>query len=951
MKRTITLSLALMLFGSLMAQAQTAVVKGMVTDGNSGEPLIGATVIIEGTATGGSTDVQGNYSFTTSPGNYVLIVSYIGYETISRSVTLTAGDNKFDFKMAEGGVSLNEILVTGTRNKNRTITETAVPVDVISIEEIVQGAPQVEVTQILNYVAPSFSSNRQTISDGTDHVDPASLRGLGVDHVLVLINGKRRHTSSLVNVNGTVGRGSVGTDLNTIPAAAIDRIEVLRDGAAAQYGSDAIAGVINIVLKSNTNEVTASVTAGQMYAGDGENLQFNANYGFNVGDGGFVNITGQYQFRGRTDRAGEYSGSVFRTDNSGVFAENFQAGDFNPYLPGQRLTAEEAAALNAQNAITNNMTEAEEEALIEQYGGRRRFSLIAGDSEVENSALVLNAVIPMGGGAEFYAFGGVNARRGLATGFYRLPNQSRNLLTINPLGFLPEINSRIFDGSMAMGIRGKIGGFDVDFSNTYGTNSFQFVITNTLNASRGTPSPTTFNAGGFRFQQNTTNLDFSKYYDNALEGINLAFGSEYRVETYNLIAGEEGSYRDYGTVSLVDTTAGGDIFLNESSSTNIMYDRPGGSQVFPGFRPSNELKQSRTAIGLYFDTEFNFTKNFFIDIAARYEDYSDFGNTLNGKLALRWAILEQLAFRGAVSTGFRAPSLHQRYFNNTSTIFTTVNGVTVPNEVGTFRNDSRIAQLIGIPSLTNETSFNLSAGFTFDITDGLNLTIDGYQVNVDNRVILTGQFRPTGDPNNEIDKILAAQGAGRAQFFANAIDTKTQGLDVIVSYATTFGANSSFRAVLAGNFTRTTVENINFPSVLNTPALQDSYFSREEESRFTTATPQSKINLGLFYNVSKLHTSLSFVRFGEVTAMTGSRTDESTWIDQTFAAKIITDLTIGYDITDNLNLTLGANNLFDVYPDENRDEYRSSNRFVYSRRVSQFGANGGYYFGRINIKF
>ena len=933
-----------------MAQAQTAVVKGKVTDGNSGEPLIGATVIIDGTSTGSSTDADGNYSFTTTPGNYVLVVSFIGYETINRSVTIKPGDNKFDFEMTEGGVALNEILVTGTRNKNRTVTETAVPVDVISIEEITQGAPQVELSQILNYVAPSFSSNRQTISDGTDHVDPASLRGLGVDQVLVLINGKRRHTSSLVNVNGTVGRGQVGTDLNTIPAAAIDRIEVLRDGAASQYGSDAIAGVINIVLKSNTNQIEASVTTGQTYEGDGDQLQLNANYGFNIGDGGFINVTGQYQFRGRTDRSGEYSGSVFKTNGTGIFAENFQAGDFNPYVPGQRLTQEEADALNAMNAITNNLTPEQEEAMIEQYGGRRRFSLKAGDSQVENSALMVNSVLPLGGGAEFYAFGGINARRGLATGFYRLPNQSRNVLTIYPLGFLPEINSRIFDGSLAMGIRGEIAGFDVDFSNTYGTNSFQFVITNTLNASRGTPSPTSFNSGGFRFQQNTTNLDFSKYYNNAMEGINLAFGAEYRVETYNLIAGEEGSYRDYGTVSLVDTT-GGVSFINESSTTNIMYNRPGGAQVFPGFRPSNELKESRTAVGLYVDTEFNFTSNFFIDVAARFENYSDFGNTLNGKLALRWAIIDQLALRGAVSTGFRAPSLHQRYFNNTSTIFTTVNGVTVPNEVGTFRNDSRLAKLIGIPSLTNENSFNVSAGFTYDIMEGLNLTIDGYLVTVNNRVILTGQFKPTGDPNNEIDKILASQGASRAQFFANAIDTKTRGLDVILSYDKSINANSSFKAVLAGNFTKTTVENINFPDVLNTPELQDSYFSREEESRYTTATPQSKINLGLFYNLKWFHTNLNIVRFGEVTAKTGSRTDESTWIDQTFSAKIVTDLSLGFDLTKNLNLTIGANNLFNVYPDKNREEYRSSNRFIYSRRVSQFGANGGYYFGRLIVRF
>jgi iron complex outermembrane receptor protein len=937
------LTLGLLLLFSINIYAQSASVQGVVSDADNGEPLIGATVVIQGTATGASTDASGRYSFTAPAGSHTLIVSFIGYETVNLAVDLSDGSNTYNFKLNAGDVSLSEIVVVGSRNQNRTVTETAVPVDVISIDEITQGAPQIEITQILNYLAPSFSSNKQTISDGTDHVDPASLRGLGVDHVLVLINGKRRHSSSLVNVNGTVGRGSVGTDLNTIPAAAIDRIEILRDGAAAQYGSDAIAGVINIVLKSSTDKVTLSVTGGQMYQGDGEKFQLNANYGFKIGQDGFINLTGQYQYRGRTDRSGEYTGSIFKTNGTGVFREDFALGDFNPYLPGARLTAQEATDLNAANTITNNLTDAEEEAMINANGGRRAFSLKAGDSQVENAAFMVNSVIPLAGSAEFYVFGGINSRRGLATGFYRLPNQSRNLLTINPNGFLPEINSRIFDGSISAGIRGEIGGWNVDFSNTYGTNSFQFIISNTLNASRGTPSPNTFNAGGFGFGQNTTNLDFSKFYDGSMSGINLAFGAEYRVETYQLFAGEEGSYRDYGTVPLVDNDGTND-FLNPSSTTNIMYGRPGGSQVFPGFRPSNELRQSRTATGLYGDVEFNFTDNFFVDVAARYENFSDFGSTLNGKVAMRLAVSDAIAIRAAGSTGFRAPSLHQRYFNNTSTIFTTLNGVTVPNEVGTFRNDSRLANLLGIPSLTNENATNFSGGLTWEILSGLNLTVDGYYVKVDNRVILTGQFKPTGDPNNEIDKILAAQGAGRAQFFSNSIDTKTTGVDFILSYTTEVG-NGTLRSTLASNFTTTTVDNVNYPQLIIDNGLEDSYFNLEEQSRFETATPKSKINLNFLYQVSKFTANLNLVHFGEVTAVTSDGTS------QTFSAKLITDLSLGYDIADNLNFTIGANNLLNVYPDENIDAFRSSERFVYSRRVSQFGANGGYYFGRLTFRF
>ncbi len=939
--KKIYLSLSLLTFFAVGAFAQSATVKGRVLD-NTGQGLAGATVIIQGTSTGGSADFDGNYAFNTDAGTYTLVVSFVGYETQNKSVTVAAGDNVYNFTLGEGDLQLSELVVTGSRNKNRVVTETAVPVDVISVEEIAKGAPQVELTQILNYVAPSFSSNKQTISDGTDHVDPASLRGLGVDHVLVLINGKRRHTSALVNVNGTVGRGSVGTDMNTIPVASIERIEILRDGASAQYGSDAIAGVINIILKKSTNEFTGSVTTGQMYEGDGEALMFTGNYGFNIGDRGYINVTGSYQYRGRTDRSGEYSGSVFRTSGSGIFAEDFAGGDRSPFVPGEYLTAGEASTINSANAVTNNMTEAQETSLINSLGGRRAFSLKAGDSQVENAGLVVNSVIPLNDNAEFYAFGTLNNRNGLASGFYRYANQSRNVTTIYPIGFLPEINSRIKDASISAGVRGEINGWDVDFSNTFGSNSFQFVIGNTLNASLGTPSPNTFNSGGFKFKQNTTNLDFSRYFDGAMNGINVALGAEFRTETYQLLAGEEGSYRNYGNIQTVNMA---DSTLNEST-TNIFYGRPGGAQVFPGFSPANELLESRNAVGVYADVEFNLTENFFVDVAGRYEDFTDFGDTFNGKIALRWAVLDNFAIRAAGSTGFRAPSLHQRYFNSTSTLFTTENGVTTANEVGTFRNDSRVAKLLGVESLKAETATNISAGFTFDVMDGFTISVDGYSVKVDDRVTLTGSYGKGVDP--EIDAALDAANASKAQLFINGIDTKTTGVDIVGSYTTSIG-QGSLNLILGANFTKTEVDKINIPDGLQ--GSPDTFFSRESQSQFETGTPQSKISLGANYAVSKFHAGLNFVYFGEVIARTGKYSDESTWVDQTFAGKMITDLSLGYDVTNSLNITIGANNLLDVYPDENRDEYRSSNRFVYSRRVSQFGANGGYYFARLNFKF
>ena len=782
-------------------------------------------------------------------------------------------------------------------------------------------------------------------------MDPASLRGLGVDHVLVLINGKRRHTSALVNINGSVGRGSVGTDLNSIPAAAIERIEVLRDGAAAQYGSDAIAGVINIVLKQRTDQVYFSGTLGQNKEGDGKRAQFNVNYGFDIGDRGFINMTGQYQYRGRVDRAGEWTGNVFRTSWDGmsknIYAENFQEGDFSPFEVGKRLTAGEASAVNAQNAITNNLTDAQQEAMINANGGRRAFTMKVGQAEASNAAFMINSAYELGDNAEFYLFGGLNSRRGMGTGFYRLPNQNRTLTSIYPNGFLPEINSRLFDGSIAGGIRGQVNGWDVDLGNTFGSNSFRYLITNTSNASRGNSTPTSFDAGGFVFSQNVVNLDFTRYFDNSLNGINVAFGAMYRVETYEIFAGEEGSYRNYGNVNVIDTLAGGSSISNEFNQTNIFYGRPGGSQVFPGFQPDNELKRSRGNLGLYFDTEFQFAPDFFVNAAIRFEDYTDFGSTLNWKIAGRYELMENLAIRAAVSTGFRAPSLHQRYFNSVSTLFNLVNGVSVPSEVGTFSNDSRLANLFGIPNLTNEESFNLSGGLTWSFLDNFNLTVDGYYITIDDRVVLTGRFRSGDSP--EIATILDKANAASATFFVNGIDTETKGVDVILTNETSLGSGT-LRSSLAANFTRTQVKNINVPETLATASVEN-FFSREEENRFEDALPQSKVNLMFNYRLGRFNSNLNFVRFGEVWARTGIRTDGDTQVDQEFSAKVITDLTLGYDLTNNVNLTIGANNLFDVYPDENREEFRSSERFVYSRRVSQFGFNGTYYFGRLNINF
>lgn len=503
-----------LLFGVVgLASAQ---ITGTVLD-DEGAPLPGASVVVKGTTTGATTDFDGNFSINAEVGD-ALMVSYIGFET--KEVTAEAGEMSIQLA---SGVALSEVVIIGSRAPNRTAVESAVPVDVIDMKELNSVGPQVNLNQILNYVAPSFTSNTQTISDGTDHIDPASLRGLGPDQVLVLINGKRRHNSSLINVNGTFGRGSVGTDLNAIPAVAIQRIEVLRDGAAAQYGSDAIAGVINIVLNKTVNELSTSVTTGANFTKnandqtggvDGESTNVAASYGVPLGDnGGFLNLSGDFDVRQDYSRMKEWEGSVFNQYNVVERVANNDGYDISNLLDddvADVIQYANQAGINLNGATTKaelqpilsaDATEAELAARGQQ---RSDYNMRVGQSALRGGRFFANFSLPLDdNGTEVYSFAGLSSRTGNSAGFYRLPNQSRTYTPAYPDGFLPEINSNIKDQSLSVGIKGKVGDWDVDLSNTYGRNAFLYTIGNTFNASLQRASPTIFDAGGFSFAQNT----------------------------------------------------------------------------------------------------------------------------------------------------------------------------------------------------------------------------------------------------------------------------------------------------------------------------------------------------------------------------------------------------------------------------------------------------------------
>ena len=680
-------------------------VRGVVTAAEDGQPMPGVTVVVKDKSKGTITDIDGRFEIDLERGD-VLVFNITGY--VIQEVTYK-GQSELNVVLQTNTASLGEVIVVGSRARTaRTFTETAVPVDVITPREL-KGFSQVDVSQILNFVAPSFNSNRQTVTDGTDHLDPASLRGLGPDQVLVLVNGKRRHSSALVNINGTVGRGSVGIDMNVIPVAAIERIEVLRDGAAAQYGSDAIAGVINVVLKKNYEGLSASLTTGMHVttmdyevplAGggvekrsqqptDGEVVQLDLTKGFRLGKEGALTVSAQYNERGRTNRSGEDNAPTLYLGTSGGF----------PGTPtGQ-----------TQDAFRRQLLA--DDATLVQRNNYDRHNMVFGNSSSRNIGLFLNGRVPTKEQSEFYFSGGVTYRSGKAFGNNRIPvSRAQQPLTADgnlfyPNGFLPAIAPTIQDQSLILGYKLGLGKWSLDLSNTVGRNQFHFEVRESGNASlpNGTDQ-TDFDAGTLSFLQNTTNVDFSRKLEDLgkFDYLNFAFGGELRYENYKIEEGELNSYS--GAVKSVPTAP----LTLDGPAAGTTTALP-GAQVFPGFQPTDAVNQSRTSQGVYADVEGELFDRWLVAGALRFENFSDFGTNLSGKIATRFKITRQIGLRGAFSTGFRAPSLHQRYFQNTSTQF--VSGL--PSNTLTVNNDNPIARtVIGVDALRPETSQSLAAGIT-----------------------------------------------------------------------------------------------------------------------------------------------------------------------------------------------------------------------------------------------
>jgi len=909
MKHILLVVLTLVSINFLAAQN----VSGTVTD-NSGNPLIGVNIYEKGTTNGVVTDFDGKYTITVT-NDATLIFSYVGYNSQEIAVN---GQSTIDVTLEEG-VNLDEIVLVGSRSPKRTAVDTPVAIDVIDVQAVTTQVGKVEINELLQYAAPSFNANKQSGSDGADHIDPASLRGLGPDQTLVLINGKRRHQSSLINIFGTRGRGNTGTDLNAIPASAIKRIEILRDGASAQYGSDAIAGVINIVLKDYTDELSGSISYGAYSTNadvdtsafgeygawntdgyrldttkdgnaigkdkdfDGGSMKVTANYGFEVGNGGYANFTTEYISKNKTLRP---------------------AFDF-----------------------------------------RKGF----GEAAIDGFNFFGNFAIPVSENTEIYAFGGRNYRDTDAYAFTR-NGGARVVESIYPNGFTPRITSNIIDNSISAGVRTVTdSGWKIDISNTFGKNDFHYFIKGTLNASFEDASPTDFDAGGHSLSQNTVNLDFSKYYDDVLFGMNLAFGAEYRTENFVIFAGEEGSWGTYTEDGVLITDPANQ---NQATTPNPDYDpsepisddnpqfllRPGGSQGFPGYSPANEVDRSRSNISLYADSEFDITESFLISAAARFENYSDFGSTINGKLAARLKASDNFNIRGSLSTGFRAPSLAQIYYNLRFTNF--IGGVATDQLLSP--NNSPITASFGIGPLQEEKAFNSALGFTAKF-GSFTATIDGYYIKVNDRIVLTGNFDADELPNVEA-----------AQFFANGVDTSTSGVDVILSWRHSLSDDSTFGATFLGNF-----NDMKIDKVLNGTLDEETFFGERDKAFLLASAPDSKLSLNLSYDKNWFDAGLTITRFSEVKlldfqvyedpAELGYASYDELLIGAVdkYGAKMVTDLNLGFKLCENFKLNAGANNLFNVYPDQ-QDDWTEGGGYWDS---VQMGFGGAFYYLKMNYKF
>jgi iron complex outermembrane receptor protein len=863
--------------------AQKGIIYGKVFNGD--ELLQGATVSV-GKITA-LTDSAGEFTFALLPGKYLLRITHSGYEETFREMKVEAGkDIGIQFNMRPSGV-MDEVTVMGSRfSAQRSHLSTPVPVDVFFARQLIHTA-QASLTQMLQFSVPSFNASRQLVNE------PVTLRGLDPDQLLILVNGKRFHNTAFVNwggVRGMLGRGAVSNDLNSIPFSAIEKIEILRDGASAQYGSDAIAGVINIQLKNSRDQASAYIHTGQFYKGDGETLNIGINQGFAFLKNGCINISAAFRFQNPTFRGGEYKGTVYSnnpvTDDSIIKARNFNRW-------------------NVSNA---------------------------GSSKHTGFGWNMNGSIPLTQHTEIFWTTIIHDRKTVFTSGYIFPKTANRINPeLFPDGIKPKPGNNSRDIAGILGIKGKTKGqWNWEYSSAYGNNRGTYDNKETNNASQfytlGKSAPTSFYTGSLVYGQLTNNFQISKGFNRtARKSFNLGWGTEWRLEHFQIKEGEEASWKNYDPSGSKQAGSGGLVFS-----------------------PGDAVKANRNVLATYIESESEFHNRFLISLAGRYEYYSDFGSNLAGKLATRYKFNEKFSVRSSFSNGYRAPSLQQNNFSFTRVAIANSGGVNVPVTLGIFRNNSNVATILGIPSLQAERSLNLSGGFTARIFRCFRLSADAYWIQIKNRIVLSGVFDRRF--NRDADSLLRGlTDVNQVQFFTNAINTRTKGVDLVMNGNWKI-KRANILIMLGANFNQTKLfGEINKAGNLKGDSVNaNTLFAREERGKLEKGQPSDKIILSIHYKTEKFGMLIRNSRLGS-TAILSNNTSLNA--DEKFSSKTLTDINIFYTLKQRICITVGVNNIFNIYPDRLKD-YRNTGEgsLVYAQEASPFGFNGGYYFVSMEIK-
>ena len=817
---------------------------------------------------------------------------------------------------------VDEIVILGSRTKPRSAGETPAPVDFLAGEALRDTAYD-EAGRALQSLAPSFNFPSTSIADGTDSLKPATLRGLGPDQTLVLVNGIRRHKSALVHVNSSVGRGTAGTDMNAIPTSFLDNIEILRDGASALYGSDAIGGVINLQLRRESSG-EAIFSTGETTEGDGRTQRIALNGGLSFANDGFIFVGLDWQDKEHTNRSGLAGTRLYTPENT---PEDEEAA--------KRYEEEECNAKTSEDCKAGEFT------------ANRRY-MIVGDPDTNSLAGIIHAggrIFGSWGAADIAAFILTADRDNQSTGFYREPDDpERNVAEIYPDGFLPRINSSINDESIGLTADFVWRGWDAKLSYGQGKNTFDFFITNSLNASFGKISPREADSGGFSYEEKLIDFDLRRSQDL----YDIAVGVQARRETYAIRAGELLSY-----INCSEDAAR----AIQPDAALCLSDKTPGIQVFPGFSPENALERDRDALSVF--AEISRAQSYdwgdtLLTAAVRHEDYDGFDNVTTAKLGGFWQVNDNHAVRGTASTGFRAPSMHQLYFSNVSTQFGAAEELT---QTLTARNDSELAKALGIPILKEETAQNIGLGYVFTNARGFSLTLDAYQIDIDDRIILSTSVHNDADSDKNVlasspnaIAIYEKNDVGAAQFFLNGPDTRTRGIELVAEWQKDM-SRGTLVSKLVLNATDTEVTSSFAPPSLLDNLQPIHLFGLVERDIIESWQPKNRATLSFDRQVGRFAWSLALNHYGEYLA---SEVVDEKYKRQVISSADIVDMRVHWDIDDSLRLTLRGDNVFDTYPDEDiisntragtiKDIVNSPHGvFRYSRRTAPYGFNGAYW--------